>query len=97
MIRKNETTIGELMREFFEENPELYRRIQENRVVEGWRTMLGPSISSATTNIYVKDRTLYVSLSSSVIRSELIMCKDHLLKSLNKEAKGDVIDNIVIR
>lgn len=97
MIRKNEVSIGELIRDFFEENPELYQGILEARVIQGWKDMLGPQIESYTTNIFIKNRTLYVSLSSSVVRSELMMCRDRLVEALNKEAKDSVIDTLIIR
>lgn len=97
MIKKNAVTIKELLRDFMEENPEFYENILQTRVKEAWDETLGPGIAQYTTNIYIKDRILYVSISSSVVRSELMMCRDRLIKSLNQAAESSVIDNIIIR
>ena len=48
-----------------------------------------------TRNIYVRDKVLHVSLTSSVLRSELTLCRERLVKSLNDYAGASVITNIV--
>lgn len=97
MRRQNIQTIGELLRDFFEENTELYEKIMEIRIKRGWRELLGPQISEYTSNIYVRGQVLHVSLTSSVIRSELMLCRERLVKSLNDYAGHPVITDIVIR
>lgn len=97
MRRRNTQTIGEVIREFFEENPELNQRILQIRIERGWGEVLGPMIQQYTRNIYVKNQTLYVSLTSSVLRSELMLSRDKLVKSLNNYAGSQVIQDIIIR
>ena len=48
-------------------------------------------------NIYVRDHILYVSLTSAVLRSELTLCRERLVKSLNEYAGATVIHDIIIR
>ena len=67
------------------------------RVQRAWTEVLGPSIAQYTRQVYVRDRVLYVSLTSSVLRNELSYCRDRLVKSLNDYAKASVIDRIVLR
>ena len=50
-----------------------------------------------TRNIYVRDHILYVSLTSAVLRSELTLCRERLVKSLNEYAGATVIHDIIIR
>lgn len=97
MLRKNTQKIGEALRSFFEENPALREKIIEVRVVRGWRELLGPTVAQYTRNVYVRDRVLYVSLSSAVLRSELTLCNDRLLESLNRFVGTPAIDKLVIR
>lgn len=97
MIRKNTQTIGEILRDFFEDNTELYEKILEIRIQRAWGEVLGPMVLQYTRNIYVKDRVLYVSLTSAVLRSELTLCRDRLVKSLNQYAGSVVIRDIIIR
>lgn len=97
MKRKNTQTIGEVLRDFFEDNTELYEKMLEIRLQRGWGEVLGPMVLQYTRNIYIKDRVLYVSLTSSVLRSELSLCKDRLLRSLNQYAGSSVIRDIILR
>jgi len=85
------------MQSFWKENPELYHNMMEARVVRLWGELFGPSILQYTTNVFVKNRTLYVSMSSSVARNEMASMRKRLVKALNKNAGGDVIDEVVIR
>ncbi|RHJ95314.1 DUF721 domain-containing protein [Parabacteroides bouchesdurhonensis] len=97
MKRKNTQSIGEILRDFFEDNTEMYEKILEIRVKRAWGDVLGPMVMNYTRNIYVRDRVLYVSLTSSVLRSELTLCRERLVKSLNEYAKANVITDLVIR
>ena len=97
MRRRNTQAIGEVIKDFFEDNPDLNRRILQIRIQRGWGELLGPMILKYTRNIYVKDKTLYVSLTSSVLRSELLLSREKLVKSLNDYAGAAVIRDIVIR
>jgi F0F1-type ATP synthase delta subunit len=97
MRRKNSQTVREVLKDFFKDNAELYEKMLEIRVQRGWGEILGPMIQQYTRNIYVKNHVLYVSLTSSVLRSELTLCREKLIKSLNEYAGSDVIYDIVIR
>ena len=95
MQRRNTQTLGEVLRDFFEDNTELYEKMMEIRVQRAWGEVLGPTIMQYTRNIYVRDKVLHVSLTSSVLRSELTLCRERLVKSLNDYAGASVITNIV--
>ena len=75
---------------FFEDNTELYEKMMEIRVQRAWGEVLGPTIMQYTRNIYVRDKVLHVSLTSSVLRSELTLCRERLVKSLNDYAGASV-------
>lgn len=97
MKRTNTQKIGEIIREFFEENSELYEKMMEIRIQRAWGEVLGPMVNQYTRNIYVRDEVLYVSLTSAVLRSELTLYSDKLVKSLNEYAGSTVIRKIIIR
>ncbi len=81
MRKRNTESIGEVLRQYFEENQFIKRKLAESRAVTGWPRLLGKMINSYTTNIYLRNGVLYVSLSSSVLRSELMMAKDRLISA----------------
>ncbi|NDV68949.1 DUF721 domain-containing protein [Dysgonomonas sp. 25] len=97
MRKKNTETIGEALKQFFSENAFFRQKLAESRVVSGWPTLLGKAIASYTTNIYIRNNILYVHLSSSVLRSELIMAKEHLINKLNSMAGLNVVNDIIFR
>lgn len=97
MRKKNTENISEILQEFFNENETLKQKIAQNRAVRGWNELLGKTISSYTTNIYFRNGILYVYLSSSVLRSELSLAKDRLIKNLNDYAGMQIIDEIIFR
>ena len=86
MQRRNTQTLGEVLRDFFEDNTELYEKMMEIRVQRAWGEVLGPTIMQYTRNIYVRDK---------VLRSELTLCRERLVKSLNDYSGASVITNIV--
>lgn len=97
MKRVKAQSIGEILREFFAQNPEIGRRLDEVRIVHAWREMLGPGVSQATREAYVRGATLHVVLDSAVLRSELMMWRDRLVRTLNERVGTDVIREIRFR
>ena len=97
MKRVKAQSIGEILREFFAQNPEIGRRLDEVRLVHAWREVLGLGVSQATREAYVRGATLHVVLDSAVLRSELMMWRDRLVRTLNERVGTDVIREIRFR
>ena len=58
---------------------------------------MGPAIQKYTTAIKLQNDTLYVQLSSSVLREELSYGKEKIIKMLNKELGKDLVKKLVLR
>lgn len=97
MRKRNTESLGEVLRQFFEENPFFRRKFAESKVVTGWGKILGSAVASYTTNIYFRNNVLYVHLSSSVLRAELIMIKEKIISNLNTHVGMDVVQDIIFR
>lgn len=97
MKRVKAQSIGDILREFFTQNPEIGRRLDEVRLVHAWREVLGPGVAQATREAYVRGATLHVVLDSAVLRSELMMWRDRLVRTLNERVGTDVIREIRFR
>jgi len=97
MRKRNTESIGEVLKQFFDENRFFRQKLAESRVVTGWGKILGSAVVSYTDNIYLRNNILYVHLTSSVLRAELILCKDKLISNLNKHAGMNVVREIVFR
>ena len=96
-MRRNEAEqIGDMIRKFFRQNG-LESPLNEYRLVEAWREVVGEAIAKYTSNLYIKNQILYVHLTSSVLRSELMMGRDMLVRNLNNKVGAQVIVNIIFR
>ena len=96
MKRNDAQQIGDMIRRFFRQNG-LESPLNEYRLVHAWNDVVGPVISRYTTNLYIKNQILYVHLSSSVLREELMMGRDILVRNLNAKVGAQVIVNIIFR
>ena len=76
---------------------ELESPLNEYRLVQAWKDVVGPAIAGYTSNLYIKNQILYVHLTSSVLRQELMMGRDLLVRNLNKQVGAQVIVNIIFR
>jgi len=96
MKRVNTQLIGTVLDDYFEQNPGLADKLAEVRLLDSWKNVLGSSVSRFTEHLFIKKRTLYVRLSSSVLKSELMMCREQLILKLNDQAGRNVIDSITL-
>lgn len=96
MKRNNTEQIGDVLRQFLRQQG-LETPLNEYRLVDAWKDVVGPAITRYTTNLFIKNQVLYVSLSSSVIRQELMMGREMLIRNLNAQVGSQVIVNIVFR
>jgi predicted nucleic acid-binding Zn ribbon protein len=94
--KKDSQRIDSLLRQFVKEN-RLERGLAEYRLLKSWKELLGITIAKRTKDLRIRNRKLYVTLHSSVVRNELAMIKDTLIPKLNAAAGMDVIDDIVLR
>jgi hypothetical protein len=96
MKRVNTQKIGSVLDDFFEENPDLADKLAETRLIDAWHVVLGPSVERFTSNLFIKNKALYVKLTSAVLKNELMLCREQLIVKLNKRAGREVIDNIIL-
>jgi predicted nucleic acid-binding Zn ribbon protein len=71
-------------------------KILEARIIAAWPEVLGP-LAKPDDELYIKNKVLFVNLSSSVIRNELSMMRSKLVQRLNEKAGEKVITDIVFR
>lgn len=95
MKRRNSEQLGAILEDFFKDNPILADKMAESRLMQSWNTVLGPAIVRYTSTLYIKNRCLYVRLTSAVVKNELMYCRAKLVENLNAEAGRPVIDDIV--
>ena len=60
-----------------------------------WLKVIGKNVSQYTRNIYIKNNTLYLTITSSALKEELSYGKDKIIQNFNKEIGNDEINKIV--
>ncbi|RKE92316.1 DUF721 domain-containing protein [Ichthyenterobacterium magnum] len=88
--------ISDILKEFVDAN-KLQKGLDKVNVREAWSTMMGNGVNNYTTNIQLERETLYVQLSSSVLREELSYGKDKIIAMLNEAIGKEVIKKLVLR
>ncbi len=91
-----ESSLADVLKTFIEAN-RLQGGLDKVDVREAWKNVMGPGVNNYTTDIMLKNSTLYVALSSSVLREELLYGKEKIITILNEELRRDVIKNIVLK
>lgn len=82
--------------EDFLERYHLENKMAETRLLAAWEKVVGQMIARHTSDLRVRNRVLFVRVSSAAIRSELHYARKRILASLNREAGGNIIDEIVL-
>ena len=93
MKRNNTEQLGDVLHRLLRQQG-LETPLNEFRLVEAWKDVVGSGIMRYTTNLYIKNQTLYVHLSSSVVRQELMMGRAILVRNLNAKVGSQVIVDI---
>lgn len=96
MRRSKTLNISEIISSLLKEQG-LEDKLHENRLINSWEDLLGRTIAKSTRSLYIKERVLFVHISSSVVKHEVMMIRDDLVKRLNERAGKNVIDKIVLR
>jgi len=96
-MRKSQTqNISQIISTILKANG-LEDKLAETRLIQSWEELLGKSVARLTKSLYIKNRVLFVSLNSSVVRNELLMIKKDILIRLNEKAGKCIIDDIILR
>lgn len=96
MRKKNTELLSDVIRQVLKEQ-QLDRPLNEKRIIDAWPLVLGNNIVQYTSDLSIKNRVLYVSLTSSVLRHDLFLSREEIKKSLNKQAGVEVIVDIVFK
>ena len=94
--REKETfSVKDLMNSFIKEN-NLSKGMQKLKIEEIWEKLMGQGVVSYTDKIQLQNKTLVVSLSSSVLREELSYGKEKIVKMMNEELGEQLITKVML-
>jgi hypothetical protein len=94
--QSNQSTVGDVLKQIIQVN-KLQPGMDQIDVKEAWQNLMGNGVNSYTKNVALRGSTLYVELSSSVLREELSHGKSKIIAMINEELKREVIKKVVLR
>ncbi|MBE9488870.1 MAG: DUF721 domain-containing protein [Bacteroidetes bacterium] len=95
--RHNEhMSLSDALKDFVETN-NLQKGLDKIEVQDLWVKLMGNGVNSYTTSIHLQRDTLYIQLSSSVLREELSYGKEKIITMLNEALGKEVIKKLVLR
>jgi hypothetical protein len=92
----NESSIGEVLKQIIQVN-KLQSGMDQVSVKDAWVSLMGNGVNSYTKNVVLKGSTLYVELTSAVLREELTHGKSKIIAMINEELKRDIVKEVVLR
>lgn len=95
MRKQKAEAVGLIVRQFLREEG-LETPYNEYRLIESWPDVMGPGIARHTSNLQIRNRVLFVHLTSSVLRAELMAGRALLVRRLNEYVGAQVIDKMVL-
>ncbi len=96
MRKKNTELLSDVINQVLKQQ-HLDRPLNEKRIIDAWPLVLGANIMKYTTELSIRNKVLFVSLSSSVLRHDLFISREEIRKSLNKHVGCEVIADIIFR
>ncbi|MDT0540749.1 MULTISPECIES: DUF721 domain-containing protein [Croceitalea] len=88
--------MGDALNEFIKEN-KLQKGIDKVDAKAAWASLMGNGVNNYTAQVELRNETLFVSLTSSVLRQELSMGKSKIIAMLNEELGKDLVKKLILR
>lgn len=91
-----EQSIQDVLKNFISHN-KLQMGIDRVEVKEVWFSLMGNGVANYTEEVELRKDVLYVKLTSSVLREELMFGREKIIQMINKELGKEVIKTLVLR
>ena len=91
-----EHSLQDILKEFIDVN-KLNTGMDIIDVEKAWKNLLGNGVNNYTEEIVLKKGTLYVKLSSAVLRDELSYGKAKIIKMINENLGKEIVTSLVLR
>lgn len=98
MSKRNNDNLnmGDALQEFIKTN-RLEKGMDNVNAKNAWKSLMGNGVNNYTTGVELKNNTLYIALSSSVLREELSHGKSKIIAMLNEELGKELIKKLILR
>lgn len=95
MRRKNDVSIKDALEEMVSEL-KLKPRLNEWRIKDNWRKLMGEMIANRTTGISLRGGKLYLKVDSAALKNELTYSREKIIQIFNDELGEKAIKEVLI-
>lgn len=92
----NNSPIGDILKEIIQTN-KLDKGLNQISVADAWKNLMGNGVNNYTKDVILKGSTLYVELTSAVLREELTYGKTKIIAMINEELGSEIVKDVVLR
>ncbi len=89
----NETTLHEVIDKLLRAY-RLDAKMKEMDIIQAWPEMMGVAVANRTSKISIKNKIMYLTMDSSVMRDELLHGKQIIIHRVNEKAGFEMITDI---
>lgn len=93
MRRSNTEQLDTIIQQFMRLNG-IETPYNQWRLIQAWPTVMGATIQRYTGNIFIKNQTLHVQITSPAVKQNLLMEHRSLARRLNQHVGAQVIEDI---
>jgi predicted nucleic acid-binding Zn ribbon protein len=94
--KKEASPVGEAFQDLLK-SYRLEDTFQEKLLLASWPTLVGKTIADRTGNLYIKDKKLFVKITSGPVKKELQLNKSKVMALIESEVGKGVVDEIVFQ
>ena len=95
-MRQGKTLGMEELMEGYLKKMKLFGQYKEREVLLVWEEVVGEMIAKRTKTLRISEGKLWVSFSSAVVKNDILLAKEGLLKALNDRVGGEVVKDIIV-
>ena len=78
-------------------SPNIAAKIAEGSLHDIWRRVVGPVVAEQSRQVRLVRGVLFVHITSAIMRNELMMRRDALVRAINKEAGIDIVAQLIVQ
>lgn len=95
MSYNNENTLSSVLKAMFSDEKTKPMFLQ-TKIEGAWRKQMGTTVNNYTDEISLRNRILYIKISSSSLKQELLYSKDTIIEFANKICEEEYVTQVVI-
>ena len=91
----NNIELKNLINKFLKKN-KLEKGLLNLEVKKAWFDLMNNGVANYTSDVSLRNKTLYIKLSSPALKEELSYGKEKLIKLINEKLDEDVVEKIIL-